>query len=101
MSHAIVRVETPEEREYARYITKLEMHRRHVAELQAEVEMLKLALTRFQAAYHAQVGRLFVDLDRLKLSIDEYERRITSLQTDPTTQPEHVEQEIRHTLRAR
>ena len=60
MSHAIVRAQTPEEREYARYLAEIEARKRRAADLQAEFETLRLALGRFKAEYYARVGVLFV-----------------------------------------
>ncbi len=94
MSHAIVRAETPEEREYARYLAEIEARRHYAAEIQAELEALNVALGRFEAEYHARVGVLFVELDRVQLAIHEYERRITHLQTDPTADPTEVERDV-------
>lgn len=94
MSHAIVRVQMPEEREYARYLAEIEIRKRQVAALQADMEELKLALGRFEAEYHARVGVLFVELDRLRLAIEEYERRIAWLRADPDADPAEVEREV-------
>lgn len=97
MAHAIVRAQTPEEREYARYMADVEARRRRAADLQAELASLKLIVGRFEAEYHARVGTLFVALDQVRLAIGEYEQRITRLQTDPGTDPTEVEQEV-HTI---
>ena len=95
MSQAIVRSQTPEEREYARYLAEIETRKRRAADLQTELTTLKLALGRFEAEYHARVGVLFVELDRARLAIDEYERRIARLHADPTADPNRVEEEVR------
>lgn len=95
MAHAIVRTQTPEEREYARYMTDVEARRRRAADLQAELASLKLTLGRFEAEYHTRVGTLFVELDRVRLAIAEYERRIARLQCDSGADPTDVEQEVR------
>ncbi len=95
MTEAIVRIQTPEEREYARYLGEVETRKRRAADLQAELEALKVGLARFEAEYHARVGVLFVELVRARLAVDEYERRIARLQTDPTADPSRVEQDVR------
>lgn len=95
MSHAIVRTQTPEEREYARYLAAIEARKHRAADLQAELETLKLALGRFEAAYHARVGVLFLELDRTRLAVDECERRIARLQASPHADPDRVEQDVR------
>src|SRR5262249_59318751 len=94
VTQAVVRVQTPEEREYSRYLAEIEARKRRVAVLSAELQALKLDLTRFEAEYHARVGTLFVELDRLRLAIDEYERRISRLQADPTADPTDIERDL-------
>lgn len=101
MSTAIVRSQTPEEIEYTRYLGQVEERKRRAAELQADVESLKLSLGRFNAEYHARIGTLFVELDRLRLSIDEYEARIARLQTYPHADPTEVECDIAAQFAAR
>jgi len=78
--HGIVPTQTPEEREYHRYLSEVEVRRGRAAELQAELATLNLTLGRFNAEYQARVGSLFVELDGIQLAIDEYERRIAHLQ---------------------
>jgi len=97
----IVQVRSPEEREYARYLTEVEVRKRRVAELQADVEALKVALARFNAEYHARVGTLFIELDRVRLAIDEYEQRIAWLKANSTADPEQVERDIAAQFEAR
>lgn len=94
MSQAVVRVETPEEHEYARYQREVESRQRRIADLRAELDSLKLTLARFEAEYHARVGILFVDLDRVRLAIAEYEQRIARLQSNADTDPAEVEQDL-------
>lgn len=95
MPHAIVRTQTPEEREYSRYLAEVEARKRRAASLQTELTTLKLALGRFESDYHVRVGLLFVELDRVGLAIEEYEHRVARLETAPTADPESVEQEVR------
>jgi Skp family chaperone for outer membrane proteins len=101
VTHAVDRVQPPEEREYARYLLEIETRKRRIADLQAELASLKLALGRFEAEYHARVGVLFVELDRVRLAIDEYERRIAWLQTHPDADPNDVEDQIRAEFQSR
>jgi hypothetical protein len=97
----IVQAQTPEEREYARYLVEVEARKRRVAELQADIEARKVALARFNAEYHARVGTLFIELDRVRLAIDEYEQRIAWLKANPTADPEQVERDIADQFEAR
>jgi hypothetical protein len=101
MTQAIVRSQTPEERDYARYQTEIELRKRHAAERQADLESLQVGLARFEAEYHARVGRLFVDLDQVRLAIDEYECRIARLHADPHADPNRIEDELRQEFAAR
>src|SRR6476646_5944903 len=98
MSSTIVQVQTPEAREYARYLIEIEERQRRAADLRAELESLKLALGRFEMEYHARVGLLFVELDRLNLAIKEYEHRIRRLRDDSALDPTEVERELGQTF---
>jgi hypothetical protein len=98
---ALVKEQTPEEREYARYLTEVETRKRRAAELQAELEELRIHLGRFEAEYHARAGTLFVELDRVRLAIDEYERRIARLTTDPAADPNRIEDDVQREFRQR
>ncbi len=83
MNQALERVQTPEESEYARYLAEIEVRKRRVAELRADIEGLRLKVGQFATEYHARVGVLFVERDRLRLSVEEYELRIVRLQAHP------------------
>jgi len=95
LSQAIERVVSPEEREYGRYVVQIERRKQRVAELRADLAALTDAVAAFHAAYHARVGRLFVELDRVRLAIDEYERRIDRLTAAPDADPATIEDDIR------
>ncbi len=95
MSGALVRVLGAEERAYEQHLVQIEDLRRCVVELQLELEGLRLAMGRFEAEYHARVGALFVELDRLRLAIAEYERRILRLRAEPSADSTKIEEEIR------
>ena len=86
-------VQSPEAREYARYLAQIEERKRRAAELRADLVALTLAVGRFEAEYHARVGVLFVELDQITLASAEYEQRISRLQ-DPQADPNELEQEI-------
>jgi hypothetical protein len=91
---ALVRSESEEERAYRRYLRQIENQKQRASELQADLESLKLTLGRFEAEYHARVGALFVELDRVKLAIDEYGRRVDRLRTNLRMDLIRLEQEI-------
>lgn len=95
LAQAIIKHQSPEEREYARYLTEIEVRKRRVADLQANLAAYKEQLGRFNAEYHARVGVLFVELDRIELAIAEYEYRIGQLRTSPHSDPEDLERETK------
>jgi hypothetical protein len=72
----LVRAKTPEEIEIEEKLLEIERKRQRVALLGQEIEELKQALGRFQVEYNAKVGRLYVELDKLELLIQEYRLRI-------------------------
>jgi hypothetical protein len=93
-STSIVRTESPEEREYARYLREIEARKALAAQLSADLEVLKLALGQFDAEYHAKIGVLFIELDRIELAISEYEYRIVLLQEQPDVDARTVEEDV-------
>jgi hypothetical protein len=83
VTSALSKTISPEERELNRYLLLIEGKRREIAELEADLEVLKEKFARFNAEYHARVGALFVERDRLKLETAEYRRRTELLTQDP------------------
>jgi hypothetical protein len=100
VTDALVRQQTPEEREYAKYLIEVETRKQRAAVLQDELTSLRLALGRFEAEYHAVVGTLFLELDRIRLAIRAYEEKLARLRDDPNADPATVEQEVEQTLHA-
>ena len=98
MTHSIVRTQTPEEREYARYLAEIESRKRRIAELQADLAAYRERLGRFNAEYHARVGVLFVELDRIELAIAEYEFRIAQLKQNPNIDPHDLGEQVKQTF---
>ena len=68
-------------------------------ELQADLEAYKEQLGRFNAEYHARVGVLFVELDRIDLAIAEYEFRIAQLRAEPQIEPGELERQSEAVIR--
>lgn len=93
--NTVVQCQSPEEREYARCLGEIEDRKRRVADLQTDLESLSENLGLFNAEYHARVGALFVELDKIELAIAEYEFRIAHFSTAPTVDPDSLEQETR------
>ncbi len=94
MSTDIVQVETPEAREYGRYLLQIEEQKRRAADLREELESLKLGVGRFEAEYHARVGVLFVELDRMNLAFRKWGKRRYRLEADPGLDPAELEREL-------
>jgi len=67
---------SPEEIEIEKKLAEVEAKKDRIAELELTLETLRLELGRFEVEYHARVGRLYVELDKLELEIDEYRSRV-------------------------
>lgn len=52
------------------------------------IETLRFSLDAFLSRYYAQVGRLYVDLDQLKLRVQEYRYRLHLYAQDPQQAPD-------------
>ena len=79
MIHALVRAQTPEEAEFAAVLVALEARTRRVADLQAELQTLKLSLARFASVVLHRARVMFAELDRVRIQIEEHEHRFALL----------------------
>jgi len=86
--------QSPEEREYLRYLGEIDLRKRRVAELRLELEVTHERLGQFNTEYHARIGALYVELDKINLSTSEYEYRIGAIQHNGNVVLEDVEQRI-------
>lgn len=84
--------QSPEEREYLRYLGEIDLRKRRVAELRLDLEVTHERLGQFNTEYHARVGALYMELDKINLSISEYEHRIGTIQQNGNVTLEDVEQ---------
>jgi hypothetical protein len=100
MTDSLVLQPTPEEREYLRYLIEVEARKQRAAALQDELTSLRLSLGLFEAEYHAVVGTLFLELDRIRIAIRAYKEKIARLHDDPHADPTTVEREVEETLHA-
>lgn len=102
MTDALLKYKSPEEREYERYLGEIDIRKQRIAVVRTDLETLESDLGRFEAEYHTRVGRLLVELDKVKLAIEEYERRIWWLETqgDDTT-AEEIEEDVEQTFESR
>lgn len=84
----VVRKRSPEELEIEKKLVEIEAKKGRIAELELTLENLRLELGRFEVEYHARVGSLYVELDKLELQIDEYRTRISLLREKKFSIPE-------------
>jgi hypothetical protein len=101
VTQAIVRTFSEEELAYASCLAAIDEHKRIIADRQADLETLKLALARFELAYRAKVGPLLVEIDRIRLEITEYRRRLDLLRSDRDFKPEDIEDNLEAEFGAR
>jgi chromosome segregation ATPase len=97
----LVRAKTPEEIEIEEKLLEIEQKRQCVALLGQEIEELKQALGRFQVEYNARVGRLYVELDKLELLIQEYRLRIRLIVDERKARLQEIEDEVKQRFSAR
>lgn len=100
MAGSIERVLSPEEQELQRYLDEIDLLKSQVATQLADLESYKAELARFSAEYHAVLGPLFTELDRLELEIEEYRTRIRLLETYPELDPAKTEEEVEKLFRS-
>ncbi|HEV2528275.1 MAG TPA: J domain-containing protein [Thermomicrobiales bacterium] len=94
-------VPSPDELAYQRLLVVIEATRQQAVELRADLEQLRDDLGRFEATYHARVGHLLVDLNRLQLECDEYRQRIAIRQASWRTDDATIESDIERMFRGR
>jgi hypothetical protein len=98
MAQTPVRVQSPEELEYGRYLSTIEDLRQRAALLQDELISLRLAVGQFEADYHAAVDALFLKLDWLRLASQGLRERIALLDANPDLTASAIEQEVARRL---
>ena len=94
MTNALVPIPTETSREYARLTVEIEARKRVVVALQAERDTLELALTKFAVELKSRVGTLRMDLNRVRLQLAEYKRRIERLKGSDGVDPDDLEREV-------
>lgn len=92
--NALVPVPSPEDRDYARLLVEIEARKRRIVQLQAERDALELALSRFAVQLKGRVGVMRSELNRVKLQVAEYRRRIERLKEDESIDPQTLEEQV-------
>ncbi|MGH2558277.1 MAG: J domain-containing protein, partial [Thermomicrobiales bacterium] len=91
---AIVRSLSAEDIEYAHRLEEIEQRKRRIVDVQADLEMLKVALARFELEYRARVGPVLAEIERIRLELAEYRRRIAWLRAGVDPDPAGLEREL-------
>jgi hypothetical protein len=97
---AIVRSVSAEEAEYHERLAGIEQRQRRIGDLQADLELLKLALARFEFEYRARVGPIQAEIDRVRLELAEYRRRIAWIRAGVDPDPLGMERDVDETFAA-
>lgn len=77
---------------------KIEAKREQIAHLCLEIEEMKLDLRRFEAEYGARIGKLLIELDKLKVKLKEYSLKIEAASANPYMTEEEIERLIEKKL---
>jgi hypothetical protein len=101
VTQAIVRTVSDEEVAYTGFLAAIDDRKRRIADLQADLQTLKLGLARFELAYRAKVGPILVEIDRVRLEIAEYRRRLTLLRSGKEIKPDEIEHDVEAQFGAR
>ena len=87
-------VPSPDDLAFQRLLVVIEATRQQAATLQATIETLRDELGRFEAAYHARTGHLFVELNRLRLACDEFRHRIALVRGRRGVRQDEIEGDV-------
>jgi hypothetical protein len=94
-------VPSPDDLAYQRLLVVIEATRQDAATLRADLEQLQLDLGRFEQTYHAAVGHLLLELNRVRLACDEFRERIALRETRARLDDAGLEDEIGRLFRDR
>ncbi len=92
---------SPDDLVYQRLLVVIDATRQRAATLQTTIETLRDDLGRFEGAYHARTGHLFVELNRLRLACDEFRHRIAMVRGRRGARPEEIEGDVERLFRDR
>lgn len=94
-------VPSPDDLAFQGLLVVIEATRQQAASLQTTIETLRDELGRFEAAYHARTGHLFVELNRLRLACDEFRHRIAMVRGKRGVQLDQIEGDVERLFRDR
>jgi hypothetical protein len=82
-------------------MVEIETRKRRIAELQSERDGLELSLSRFAVQLKGRVGNLRTELNRVRLQVQEYRRKIERLKEDETIDAASLEEQVAAEFAAR
>ena len=94
-------VPSPDDLAFERLLVVIDATRQQAATLQTTIETLRDDLGRFEGAYHARTGHLFVELNRLRLACDEFRHRIAMVRGQRGTRTDEIEGDVERLFRDR
>ena len=94
-------VPSPNDLAYQRLLVVIAATREEAATLQTSIETLRDELGRFEAAYQARTGHLFVELNRLRLACDEFRHRIAVVRGQRRVSADELEGDVERLFRDR
>ena len=94
-------VPSPDDLTFQRLLVVIAATRQQAATLQTTIETLRDDLGRFEGAYHARTGHLFVELNRLRLACDEFRHRIAVVRGQRRVPADELEGDVERLFRDR
>lgn len=94
----LIQIQTPEASEIERQLTELHKKQDQVAEFTLSLEDLKLEVRRFETEYNAIIGKLYVELDKVNLEIEEYTLRVQLAEQEMITDSAEIDEQIQQSF---
>lgn len=88
------------QKEISIWEARLSEKEKKVSDLSIQTQNLKIALSLFLSEYNSRIGLLYVSLDKIKLSIKEYQNRINLTKDKKLSQDDlnNIEEEVRESF---
>ena len=94
MTAALIRIPTSDELELARLQLDLQSRRQELERLDAERDVLEIALTRFAADVKVRIGDVKDEIRRIRREVEIMRQQIARLRADPMAVPADVERDV-------